>query len=344
VRPSEVHVKELDGLRGIAVLLVIVWHYTTGLLDPALAWNGAYRAGELSLYVAATKWTWAGVDLFFVLSGFLIGGILLDMTARRRAGEATKLSVRGFYLRRFFRIVPVFLLMLLLLAICRLWPGAPRSYMFGGAETTLWPQLTFFQNYIHALSDLKPPVAAGVSWSLAVEEQFYLIVPALIFLCRGKLMMVSILAALFVIIAVAGRALTEGWVQGYVLTHLRMDGLALGILVAVFIRSHLYAQSSKWVGWVALALGGLALLSLLSHYETFRMGDARLHFEIAMISASVIFLAWHWRGRKRVSLFRMRWLCGIGAISYALYLFHQLCAGVVFAVFRGTDRPELNSA
>jgi hypothetical protein len=96
-------IPELDGLRGIAIGMVIVWHYFSTVVQASLG-------SSLSYLVAATRLTWSGVDLFFVLSGFLIGGILLD------AREATN-YFRVFYRRRFFRIVPIYAAVLLIFPI-----------------------------------------------------------------------------------------------------------------------------------------------------------------------------------------------------------------------------------
>src|SRR6266446_4286628 len=97
-RKSSLRVPELDGLRGIAILLVIVWHYAVELF--------AREPGSTAAYgLAVLRLSWSGVDLFFVLSGFLIGGILIDNRGARN-------YFRVFYFRRVCRIVPLYYLCL----------------------------------------------------------------------------------------------------------------------------------------------------------------------------------------------------------------------------------------
>src|SRR6266568_5097276 len=155
-------IPELDGLRGIAIGMVIIWHYFSTVVR-------AGPSSPLSYLVAATRATWSGVDLFFVLSGFLIGGILLD------ARGATN-YYRVFYRRRFFRIVPIYAAVLLIFPIFTLLrhgahpapaAGAPPWYMY-------W---TFTQNLWMAATSSLGTNSLGMTWSLAVEEQFYLTLP-----------------------------------------------------------------------------------------------------------------------------------------------------------------------
>jgi len=162
-------IPQLDGIRGAAILLVIVWHFVvvSTLLGPG--------EGAISRIIShAGLLTWSGVDLFFVLSGFLIGGILID-------AKDSPNYFSTFYVRRVFRILPIYALAVL--AYLLLWSSA------AGQQTVLretlgrpmpwYVYLTFTQNFwlAHHASDA---IYLSLSWSLAVEEQFYLLLPTII--------------------------------------------------------------------------------------------------------------------------------------------------------------------
>ena len=158
-------IPELDGLRGTAILFVILFHFTAaeGTLP-------AHTFGSVLQRVTSMGWT--GVDLFFVLSGFLIGGILIDVRQSPRYWKT-------FYLRRFLRIIPVYYLWIVAyVLLMRVAGPAIQARSFSGRGVVLGPAIyehfLFAQNiWIAAL----PGMAGawfGHTWSLAVEEQFYL--------------------------------------------------------------------------------------------------------------------------------------------------------------------------
>ena len=160
-------IPELDGLRGLAIGSVLIWHY---FMVPTVTAPGT----PLSYALVFGRLTWSGVDLFFVLSGFLIGGILLDA---RKASNYFQV----FYTRRFFRIVPIYAAVLLIVPTFLLlaqrthhgtWltPAHPPWYFF-------W---TFTQNFWMVRAMDFGGNALGVTWSLAIEEQFYLLWPLIV--------------------------------------------------------------------------------------------------------------------------------------------------------------------
>ena len=162
-------IPELDGVRGAAAFGIVLWHFVPSIVvrEPGTVYS--YLDRLLSL-------CWAGVDLFFVLSGFLIGSILL-----REAGSSNFFTT--FYARRAARIVPLYLVMLVLLAAGNFWlrHGAPE---FVGPlfENRLppWSFLCFAQNFFMPGVDDFGPHLTAVTWSLAVEEQFYVLLPLMI--------------------------------------------------------------------------------------------------------------------------------------------------------------------
>jgi len=154
------HMPELDSIRGIAVLLVLFYH------GFALRYNLHLLSGRPRIVFLASMPGWVGVDLFFVLSGFLITGILLD--SRRRADY-----YRRFYIRRALRILPVYYAVLALVTVLS------RNYLVGNRAA--WPSVIFNLVYCSNLSMLFGiPFQYPVLWSLAVEEHFYLIWPVIV--------------------------------------------------------------------------------------------------------------------------------------------------------------------
>src|SRR5260370_10622164 len=170
----EVRVPELDGVRGIAIAMVLAHHYFLLPIRAPLATLPSY-------FQAAGRLAWSGVDLFFVLSGFLLGGILLG------ACESSN-YFRVFYVRRFLRIVPIYFICLsagVLLTFFFYRGLAPRlSWMFE-RPITLTPYFVFLQNLWMAKRTTYGMFGLGVTWSLAIEEQFYLTLPLLIRICRS---------------------------------------------------------------------------------------------------------------------------------------------------------------
>lgn len=172
-------IAQLDGVRGVAIVLVLVWHYIADHFTSPGGTISTYWDGALYL-------TSSGVELFFVLSGFLIGGILLDH-------RQTSNYFRVFYLRRACRILPLYFLMLGLFVCCRATRISTWPY-FGWLFGQPFPMLsyaTFTQNVLMGLRGDLGPHWLGVTWSLAIEEQFYLFIPLLIyFLPRRALVLV----------------------------------------------------------------------------------------------------------------------------------------------------------
>lgn len=157
-----VRIAELDGLRGIAILLVLLRHSIFGVETHSRIGSAFLAAGQLS---------WSGVDLFFVLSGFLIGGILLDVRESPRYFQT-------FYVRRAYRILPIYMLTMALFALRHLPFHLPAG--LGDVSPVPIPCLAYFtltQNFWMAHLGTFGPAATAVTWSLAVEEQFYLTIP-----------------------------------------------------------------------------------------------------------------------------------------------------------------------
>jgi peptidoglycan/LPS O-acetylase OafA/YrhL len=212
-------IPELDGIRGMAIAMVIVWHYFSA---PSIA-NGFPAGSALAYLQAACRLSWSGVDLFFVLSGFLIGGILLD-------SRESPNYFRTFYTRRFFRIVPIYAAMLVL--------THPLMQPLDRHQVGRWWICPLFlQNFWMAAKNDWGLWA--VTWSLAVEEQFYLTLPLIIrkvnlqthvWLISAAIATSPVLRSLIFIFA------PHHLLAAFVLMPCRADALLLGVLGAVLVR------------------------------------------------------------------------------------------------------------
>jgi peptidoglycan/LPS O-acetylase OafA/YrhL len=285
----------LDAVRGLAITLILIWHY----LVPVLQARGSPVAAAFSL-------AWTGVDCFFVLSGYLLGGILLD-----RRESANLFS--AFYGRRFFRIVPMYAVLL-----------ATFSVSHGDS---LLPYVTFTQNFVWAATSGWGPQWMAPTLSLAVEEQFYLVLPLLIWLVPSRRLphvLLALIALAPVIRVVLMTHLSP--LAAYILMPARMDTLFAGVLAAWLMRSRPHAEAiarhrvALWLALgilllgVALASGSSRPLSILKQTsEYFWM--AALYFVILLL---VVSTKTH-SSRVVAACAPLRW-AGIG--SYSLYLFH----------------------
>ena len=221
------YIPELQGLRGLAVLGVVIYH-----CHPRLEGTVFYRA---------SLWGWAGVNLFFVLSGFLITSILLESRGRPH-------YFRNFYARRVLRIWPLYVLVLVVCYLNAPWFIGP-TVIQAIRTAPWWVYILFLQNVVH----LSIPPAIGPTWSLAIEEQYYLLwAPIVRFLQRPWSLAVFLFAAL--VASPLFRLTHFGWITPtYTITHL--DGIAMGSLIAIGL--HRLALSRR--AWLALGLAGIVV-------------------------------------------------------------------------------------
>jgi peptidoglycan/LPS O-acetylase OafA/YrhL len=211
---SKLHIKSLDGWRGIAILLVFLFHYLPRSPHNPLSWLAS--AG------------WWGVDLFFVLSGFLITGILYD--TRQSNG-----FFKAFYARRALRLFPVYCLAVLVVAVGTEFFRHHRNWL-------LIPFFFYGSNVVLAVPHGYPQVApfdCSHFWSLAVEEQFYSIWPLVIFFAadRRRLMRICIAGIAFALLLRITLTATGAslWLDYWELPT-RMDSLLAGALIALYVR------------------------------------------------------------------------------------------------------------
>jgi peptidoglycan/LPS O-acetylase OafA/YrhL len=318
---------QLDGVRGLAILLVLVWHY--------IYCEAVTQPKTILFYCnRALSMTWSGVDLFFVLSGFLIAGILLDH-------RETSNYFRIFYFRRICRIFPLYFLWLALF-VCLSYTSSSTAPAFPwvfGKPLPLWSYATFTQNFVMSAEQRFGPAWLGMTWSLAVEEQFYLVVPLLIyFLPRRVLLWVFGIA---ILAAPVLRSASDGF-HAFVNTPCRSDSLLAGASLAVLVRSRPFISGVQehrrlLLSLLVILLAGAALMTLRPNYfgpfNHFWLGPLN-HFWMAGLYTILVVMAFAntepWLG----SLLRAPVLVWLGKLSYAIYICHQAVSGVVHGVLR----------
>jgi peptidoglycan/LPS O-acetylase OafA/YrhL len=273
---------------------------------------------------------WIGVDLFFVISGFLITSILLRI--KDRAGCAL-----AFWGRRGLRILPLALLYLaVLIGLTSI--GDPLKMLSSFDE---WPWYAFYLGNIHIAIYGWQPLAVMILWSLAIEEQFYLIWPFIVRLCTPDQLFRWSLA--LIVIAPLARALMlsagTGYPAIYVLTFCRVDALAAGAVMAVLYSSgrwQQYMASSKRLAVPALAMIMLTLLAPFSPSLTQTrtwlfsvFGYSWLAISLAVVLGASLEI----QGPIRVVL-TSRLLTFLGRRCYGLYLWHVVAAACVVTAVR----------
>ena len=315
---APMRIPELDGLRGTAILLVFIAHYLGG-------------AGHIQLrpwlrhLFAATNIGWSGVDLFFVLSGFLIGGILID-------ARDSPDYFRAFYMRRVHRILPIYYLWTLLYAgiVSAALLGAPSPFSLSPRDLLQIPfQLLFLQNMQFSLRPFQSAWFV-VTWSLAVEEQFYIFAPPLIrFLSPRKL--VYVLVSAIVAAPIFRFAVFRYWFPGTLapayLLPCRADTLALGVLLAIAwrnpaFRSFLDSQRhSLQLTLLLLLLGVCASIPWMVGDISFFRATVGYSW-LAALYGCLLLLALSQTHGWLASIMRWKPLRSLGAISYCVYLIH----------------------
>ncbi len=296
---------ELDTLRGLAILFVLLYHGLFWSLPREIMTTNARTI------TAPFRYGWSGVQLFFVLSGFLITGILI----RAKDGER---YYQTFYIRRALRILPAFLLLVVTLLATRLitWKFALVSTAFAANISPLFGV----------------PMGYSPLWSLAVEEQYYAIWPAVVH--RLSIPLITITVTLIFLASPAFRIWAFLHGQGdhiYYYTWFNIDGLAIGALLSIVARKGRLALTRTAVACVVLGFILVVVATLAGTGITSRQTLAGAAFQSTLLyliysSLVALTLLGGSSGRKFVRIAPLQWL---GYISYGLYLIHVVC----FAVF-----------
>ena len=293
------YIKQLDSLRAIAVLLVIIshWIHNVEVIDRT-------KMGEV------------GVNVFFVLSGFLISKILLDNTIKSEQLNIPKsLLLKNFYIRRSLRIFPIYYLVILLLFIFSKFSGTDikASFIYFATYTS---NFHFFniQAWDGMISHL---------WSLAVEEQFYLIWPWIILFVNKKYILPVIIC--FILIGVAGQYLTSDIKMSSVLTFNCFDAFGLGALLSWQItyasdKLKKFFQVSSFFTAVSIFFYVLGIMQKGWFFIPLRTC-------ISFITLWIITYIILYRDTNKLYfrfIFDNNILIFLGKISYGLYLYHNI--------------------
>jgi peptidoglycan/LPS O-acetylase OafA/YrhL len=320
------HTPELDGIRGWACASVLVAHCVTGISKGP--WAEAINKHTLWFLLG-------GVDLFFVLSGFLIGGILLDSKTRSH-------FFASFWIRRIARIFPVAYLVLAtyaaaLFVTAHFGIGRFDNWLLAEYRPPLWSFATFTQSLPIALGGYGGPRWMAMTWSLAIEEQFYLLFPLAVYFLPRRSLVGLVIGG--IIAAPILRGVLEGyfgnWYAPYVLLPSRMDSLLYGVAVALVVRS---SAAINFARRYRLALDAIALFILcavlMDWWEwtlwTTPLGTRPLRYSLFAIMWGIVILRIFICPNSAFnSIWRNSALAKIGLVSYALYMYHQSINGLV---------------
>lgn len=294
--PKRNHYPGLDGLRGIAIILVLLAHHFGNYLIPS--------------------WGWMGVDLFFVLSGFLITDIILQ--------SYTKFStLRNFYARRALRIIPLYYLSLILLFHALPSLGFPIQGFFYNKEQEglFW---LYLQNFFFATT---PPAGDEVSmvhfWSLAVEEQFYLVWPFLLLILRKRAIIMSGLMLLVILLNLTRACLMivySDLINLLSFEYTRLDGILVGSIIAFrkcYPEQWKKMAALRWTTGIAVSLLALMAFFLFADHpnKLFAAGGYTL---IAFLFGWLV----TWNLHHKSGFIQSRIFRFFGKYSYGIYVFH----------------------
>lgn len=304
------YVPFLDGFRGYAILLVIIGHFYRDIIKIAQF----------------------GVTLFFFVSGFLITKLLIY-----EYDKANTVHLKEFYLRRFFRLYPALLFMLLISVVVILTYGYPLII------TDILAGIFYFTNYF--LVYFKPvlpaenyPLVSGVLWSLSVEEHFYLLFPFLFLLLFGKkngIFSIVLLVLLFLFLIVKILVFTQVPYSDatriiYFTTHCRVDSILFGCLAAIWMYSgssqrYMDALKSKAIAIVAL------IVLLLTELMPFPFFQNTLKYTLEGICFLLIIPGFQFREQNgwMRRIVENKVMTYVGKLSYSLYLFHWVARAIV---------------
>jgi peptidoglycan/LPS O-acetylase OafA/YrhL len=287
-------VPQLDSVRGLAVLIVLLHNTDVYQYTGLLARNG-----------------WMGVDLFFVLSGFLITGILLDT-------KDTEGYFQNFYARRCLRIWPLYYCAILFMfVVVPFLRPSEASRVFEPRSMPWWSYFIYLQNFL-VPAITRATGLLGVTWSLAVEEQFYAVWPFVVRYC-SEAQLRKFMLTLICLSPILRFFLVHRGYNVYSNTFCRLDGLMMGALLAVMFRSKTFSREA----YVRPAWLTLLIASPLALITSGRVPWAVYSFT-ALASVSFLCLALCSKQKWLQTILGNRFLIYTGTISYGIYLLEKI--------------------
>jgi peptidoglycan/LPS O-acetylase OafA/YrhL len=346
---------ELDGLRALAVLMVLTYHvWVLSYLDSNFH---LIMLGQDLTFIFA--WGHPGVDLFFILSGFLL--FLPFARAFHTKGKSPNL--KGYFIKRLFRILPAYYLFL----FASIFIIYPQQYLASQALPQIAANMFFMQTFM--FSTPVYPAIIGVTWTLVIEMQFYFVLPIVAYFFLGKRGYVSLPVVLaivfiyrFVMLSYWNANPTSADFNYFYASEYNLlgvfDNFAIGMVLANFYQSNLingmtergrkFIDACKKLIWVVPIL----LLFSLSQYFLWRF-DSHQEFawyffsfflDITVYTCFAIVMVYVIYHQSRLrNLLRLRYLGIIGVVSYSVYLVHltvvnQLSGTILFSSLHGWDR------
>jgi peptidoglycan/LPS O-acetylase OafA/YrhL len=302
----------LDGLRGVAILLVVFLH----------------NFGFMNYFFFG----WLGVDLFFVLSGFLITEILLKTIGQKH-------FLRNFYMRRVLRIFPLYYLALIIcLYILPNIPGLNVDMRY--FTENQWWQWAYLQNWLYIYKEPYGNQMLLHTWSLAVEEQFYLVWPVVILLVRRPKILLVIVAAVLIVVVITRFAIWEYKIKDLayasLYTFTRIDGLCIGAMLALLMRIS-PAFLRKYTTFIVLLMAAINFaFYFLNGQRGFTLPYLAFvgYTTFAMLFGILVYEAVQGESKVINFLLNNRLLKFFGRISYGLYVYHWPIYVLLFTVAR----------
>lgn len=298
-KPNRLHYPALDGLRGLCCLLVVFYHTFYFVLENYLSF------------------IWVSIDIFFVLSGFLITDILLNI-------DLNKKSIFSFYVKRGLRVFPLYYLSLILFFI--ILPTLSRNILnidyYIQNQAWFW---SFLQNWLMIFNPPKESALVHL-WSMAVEEQFYLLWPLVILLVkRPKRLLLIIISLLLAVIAF------RFWIwdikiekieHGNLYSFTRIDGICVGCIIAI-MKKIKPGYINKRIAIIILAIAGLNFLFYYFNRESSMPYFGLIgFFTFSIVVGILVDEIINNENSIFSKIFRVSPLRFIGRISYGTYIFH----------------------
>lgn len=313
------HIQALDGVRGLAITLVLLFHLLSSNNEPTHSWL-------IDMALKLRNAGWVGVDLFFVLSGFLITGILFDSLGDKK-------YFRNFYARRTLRIFPLYyaVLAVLFLLFLPAWESGRKLYLL----------LAYLQNtplWWHAPTAKAIDDVTNHLWSLAAEEQFYLVWPVLVVLVRDRRKLIWIalsLALMAPIIRTVLLAHGATFEATYKMTICRCDSLLAGAWLALAIRGSRRQTILRMAG-PFFCLSVFLCLVIAWRSGLFFWGNNlainRYGYSLLAVAGTSLIALTLRPGSWTAAVMNISPLRWMGRYSYGIYIFHQM-VGVVYISF-----------
>jgi peptidoglycan/LPS O-acetylase OafA/YrhL len=306
----------LDGMRGWAIIFVMIYHFS-------IPFQQAIPVNDFDLLIGKIfQMGWLGVDLFFVMSGFLITTILYNSTENKG-------YFKNFYVRRFLRIFPLYygVLFLLLVALPFVSDSfSQKTQVMQDNSIWFWTYLVNWR--VAALGDFRG-FQSGYMWSLAVEEQFYIFWPLVVYFFKKHLIKISLFFIIFsFILKLILLQLGVSAVSLYTMTFTHLDGLLLGGIIAVLSCNGQLNQKYKKLLFVMTVIATAIFILIILKDMSFIF----YHKSVAFLGISALSVIFCYMLTKTISakdsslyykLFSYKPIIKCGQLCYGLYLLHQ---------------------